>query len=356
MMNETEVYNRACELTKSGQINEALRLYGSLLSNQTLSNYTRSRVFNDLGKIAHFAGEDQKARLFFDRAIFSDALYIDSYRNLMTLNADLLAGKNKSYKFSIVISTYNRLQELKRCIDSLRKNTYCPAEIIIVCDPCDDGTIEYLQQEDGKGGVVSMINETRLGSVKCWNKGISAAAGDYVLCIFSDDMEVMPGWDLAVIAAVDDDPAAGCAAPLVVYPDGTVESPGQYNPYRSFTFPWIGKASWIDTANVIRQPLINFPEFYFLRECDYGYTPVVKRECLEKVGLLDERFEHYFIDPDFGYRIQQAGYRNIYCPTSVVMHRDLSKKDPDLVRKRFEPDMANFYSKWDLFDFRYVYL
>jgi GT2 family glycosyltransferase len=353
MMNESEVYNRASELTKSGQINEALRLYGSLLSSQTLSNFIRSRVFNDLGKIAYSAGEVQKARLFLDKAIFSDALNEDSYRNLTSVNAKDVSNK-KIFKFSVAITTYNRHLELKRCVDSIRRNSFYPAEIIIVCDPCNDGTIEYLEQEQGKGDVVVIINEYRAGAVKSWNKGLSAAAGNYI-CLLNDDMEVMPGWDLALVAAIDEDPEAGCGVPLVIYPDGTVQSPGQYNPYRSFTFPWIGRASYIDTAKVTGQHLINFPEFYFPRECDYGYAPVMKKECFEKVGLLDEQFEHYFIDPDLGYRVQQAGYKNIYCPTSVIMHYDLSKKDPELVRKRFEPDLNKFLAKWDLYDFCYVY-
>jgi len=149
MINETEIYNSASELTKSGHINDAKRLYGNLLSNPMLSNSVRAKVFNDLGRIFYSSGEVQKARLFFEKAVFADALCEDGYRNLMSVNASYV-GDKKRFKFSVVISTYNRYPELKKCIESIRRNSYYPIEIIIVCDPCADGTVEYLKLEDGK--------------------------------------------------------------------------------------------------------------------------------------------------------------------------------------------------------------
>lgn len=78
------------------------------------------------------------------------------------------------------------------------------------------------------------------------------------------------------------------------------------------------------------------------------YFPVIKSVCFEKVGFLYEGFKHYFADPDYGYRIQEKGYKNIYCPTSLFFHYDLSKKNPALFQERFKIDGTLFKEKWGL--------
>jgi glycosyltransferase involved in cell wall biosynthesis len=45
---------------------------------------------------------------------------------------------------SIVILTYNQLEYIKLCIESIRKYTAVPYEIIIVDNASNDGTVEYL--------------------------------------------------------------------------------------------------------------------------------------------------------------------------------------------------------------------
>jgi GT2 family glycosyltransferase len=159
----------------------------------------------------------------------------------------------------------------------------------------------------------------------------------------------MPGWDLAIIATIDDDKNAGCGVSLVVYPDGTIQSPGQHNPYKSSFFEWIGKVTFADLSHVQKRSIEHFPEIQVPRECDYGYFPVMKRECFEKLGtVVDERYKHYFVDPDIGYRIQALGYKNVYCPTSVLVHHDLGNRNSELIFKRFNMDVGEFAQKWKL--------
>lgn len=349
-MNDTELYGRAFSSAEAGQIYDALRQYEELLSKPGVDSSLKAKVYNDLGVISYSAGDDDRAESFLRRSIFSNLLFEDAYRNLLGINARRVKDKT-NHRFSIVIPTFNRCSDLQRSVNAIRKNSFYPFEIIVVTEPCHDGTIEYLEGEREKGDIVAIVNETRLGTTISTNTGFSVATGSYV-SLLSDDVIVTPGWDLAIVQTIDDDPAAGCAVPLVAYPDGRVQSPGQYNPYKSRLFDCIGKVPFVDTAQIVGNFIENFPLFQLPRECDYGYFPVMKRECFEKVGHLDEQYKHYFVDPDLGYRIQAAGYKNIYCPTSVLVHYELSKKDMSTVQERFNADLEKFVKKWGIYQYR----
>lgn len=52
-----------------------------------------------------------------------------------------------------------------------------------------------------------------------------------------------------------------------------------------------------------------------------GFSMILKRSVLNRIGLLDERFSPaYFEDDDLSYRIIQAGYKLLLCKNSFVYH------------------------------------
>jgi GT2 family glycosyltransferase len=259
---------------------------------------------------------------------------------LPTLPRDIL--------FSVVLPTYNRCRALVRCLDSLRRNSFFRLDIRVICEPCADGSLEYLATQQGSMDVNVTINPTRLGMSPSINLGLSQSKGDYIFLI-NDDLEFMPGWDVSVVKTLAAFPEAGCGVPLVLYPNGAIQSPGNYNPFRSHTHEWIGRVPHVDTAPAFGKPIGCFPQLHIPRPCDYGYFPVFKRACWEKVGYVDDGFKRYFIDPDFGYRVQQAGYQNIYCPHSVLIHHELSHKDMTAVYEVARGDRQHFFDKWNLY-------
>ncbi|MFY7885918.1 MAG: glycosyltransferase family 2 protein [Dolichospermum sp.] len=87
-------------------------------------------------------------------------------------------------KFSIVITTYNRLSFLKRAIESAQKQTI-PCEIVVVDDCSNDGTAEYLQSL-GKL-IIFRRNPQNLGQSFSVNLGVETAQGDWIKLIDDDD-------------------------------------------------------------------------------------------------------------------------------------------------------------------------
>ncbi|ERT08172.1 glycosyl transferase 2 family protein [Lyngbya aestuarii BL J] len=95
-------------------------------------------------------------------------------------------------RFSIVITTYNRLNLLKRAIDSALKQTV-PCEVVIADDCSSDGTEEYvknlcqsqLQQSDRR--LIYHRNERNSGHSQTMNMGVSVASGEWIKPVDDDD-------------------------------------------------------------------------------------------------------------------------------------------------------------------------
>lgn len=91
---------------------------------------------------------------------------------------------------SVIIPTYNRRNTLKRCIDSVLKQTYRHFEIIIVDDCSVDGTMEFLETEYGAVADIDIVyirNDRNIGVSASRNVGVSHANGEYIAFHDSDD-------------------------------------------------------------------------------------------------------------------------------------------------------------------------
>lgn len=91
-------------------------------------------------------------------------------------------------KFSILIPAY-KSKFLKECIDSCLRQTIKEFEIIIVNDASPENLDEIVEQYNDRR-IHYYINKTNCGSVNVvdnWNKCLSYASGDYVICMGDDD-------------------------------------------------------------------------------------------------------------------------------------------------------------------------
>lgn len=95
--------------------------------------------------------------------------------------------QKKSSLISIIVPVYNTEQMLKRCLDSIVNQTYSPLEIVLIDDGSTDGSgaiCDSYMQQDNRIRVFHIKNQ---GLVNARKVGVSAATGDYVSFIDSDD-------------------------------------------------------------------------------------------------------------------------------------------------------------------------
>ncbi|HUG21937.1 glycosyltransferase family 2 protein [Piscinibacter sp.] len=96
--------------------------------------------------------------------------------------------------FSILIPSWNNLDYLRLCVDSIRKNSVHRHQVIVHVNDGSDGTREWVQQS----GVDVTFTETNVGI--CWavNEAAMLAEHDYIVYL-NDDMYCLPGWDSALL-------------------------------------------------------------------------------------------------------------------------------------------------------------
>jgi glycosyltransferase involved in cell wall biosynthesis len=88
---------------------------------------------------------------------------------------------------SVYIPTKNRLELLKRAIESVLDQTYPNVELIVVDDASTDGTREYLAKETESGRLRAIFNEESLGACAARNTAISHSRGEFVTGLDDDD-------------------------------------------------------------------------------------------------------------------------------------------------------------------------
>ena len=87
-------------------------------------------------------------------------------------------------KISVIIPTFNRLDLLKRAIDSVLNQSIKPYDIIVVDDGSTDGTSEMIQH---KYKSINLIQQKNSGVSAARNSGIKNAQGDWIALLDSDD-------------------------------------------------------------------------------------------------------------------------------------------------------------------------
>jgi len=237
--------------------------------------------------------------------------------------------------FSITIPTFNNLDYLKVCINSLRKNSKFKHQIIPHVNVGDDGTKEYLQTEK----IDYTFTSYNSGICEGVNKASKTANFDYILYAH-DDFYFCPGWDSVLIDEVKK------IGHKKFYLSGTMMHNGQI-PFDCG-----------DTAD-------NFNEDKFLSEYkkhnyhDFQgstWAPhLIHRDIWNKVGgFSEEFFPGTGSDPDLNMKLWNIGIRifkgindfKVYHFGSIVSRK--FKGDPNIKTESGSRGGKIFLLKWGI--------
>lgn len=92
--------------------------------------------------------------------------------------------------FSILIPTWNNLDFLKLCVDSIKKNSTYEHQILIHINEGKDGTLDWVKQE----GLEYTYSQNNIGVCLALNGLRTLVKTDYILYM-NDDMYACPEWD-----------------------------------------------------------------------------------------------------------------------------------------------------------------
>jgi GT2 family glycosyltransferase len=234
---------------------------------------------------------------------------------------------------SIVVLNYNTREHLRTCLTGLqgavpaslgrpRPPNGLEVEVFVVDNASSDGSADMVAREFPW---VRLIRSPRNGGFAFGNnQALRQAQGDAVLILNPDTL--MPPRGLAgLVQVLRAHPEAGIVGPKLLRPDGSMHLACR----RSFPTPRVsffrlsGLSRLFPRSATFGRYNLSYVDPDLAIEVDSvcGACMLVRREVVECVGLLDERFFMYGEDLDWCLRTREAGWTVRYEPSIVVQHQ-----------------------------------
>jgi len=206
---------------------------------------------------------------------------------------------------TIIVPVWNRRDLLESLLGCLRALTYPIAELIVVDDGSDDGSAELAESL----GAHAIRMPAHGGFAKAVNRGIRESHTPLV-AIVNNDVQPEPDWLEKLVAALEPDDWFATGRILQASHPDRIDA--------TYDLLCRGGASWRAGHGV--QDDAPFRERRRITSAPLT-AALFRAELFEKIGLLDERFESYLEDVDFGLRCALAGLRGCYAPHAVARHQ-----------------------------------
>ncbi len=222
-------------------------------------------------------------------------------------------------KVSIVVLNWNGLQDTLDCLESLKAVDYKSFDIILVDNGSNDGSAGKFKEIARQNSKINLILKPKnLGFSGGANVGIRKALeqkADYVL-LLNNDTRVNPSFLTHLVRVALSDPNIGILGPKVYYEgqDRVLYCAGS-RVIKALGQPLLRGLGQVDRGQFDRQEPVGFIS---------GCCLLIKKEVIEKIGLLDESFFAFFEDLDWNIRAQQSGYQSVYVPSSIIWHKGSS--------------------------------
>jgi len=225
-------------------------------------------------------------------------------------------------KLTVVIVNYNVKYFLEQCLHTaIKAGSRLSSEIIVVDNDSVDGSCQMVEEKFPE--VKLIANKENLGFSKANNQAIRIAKGEYIL-LLNPDTVVEEDCFLKIVEFMDKTPEAGGLGVKMI--DGK----GRFLPESKRGLPTPEVAFWkmfgfsrlFPRSKRFGQYHLGYLDKNQIHEVDVlaGAFMLLRRETLDKVGLLDEDYFMYGEDIDLSYRITKGGYKNYYFPETTILH------------------------------------
>jgi GT2 family glycosyltransferase len=245
---------------------------------------------------------------------------------------------------SVVIPSYRDSERVATLVASIRKTVPAGMAQIVVAD--DASGPEHVAKLRAIEGIEVVEGEQNSGFAANVNRGLRAADPQHDVVVLNSDTEARSGWLACLQYASHQEDDIGIVGARLLYPDGRIQFAG--------TARNLGAPEWFDHR-------------YRFKPADWGPAglagPVlavtgacmyVRREAIERIGLLDERYPMAYEDVDWCLRAWQAGLRVLYFPAASLYHHESVTRGTD-VGERERESQRLFWERWgEFFDARDV--
>ncbi|MFA6170866.1 MAG: glycosyltransferase family 2 protein [Patescibacteria group bacterium] len=249
---------------------------------------------------------------------------------------------------SVIIVSWNVKEKLKKNLKALFSGQEgISSEVFVIDNNSRDNSAEMVEKEFPQ--VKLIANKDNLGFAKANNQAINKSRGKYIL-LLNPDMRVMPNTLYSMVKWMDSRPEAGVAGCRLVNERGE-------------TIPHVRRfPALLDQLAIIFKLPHFFPgvlNHYLFKNFDYskeaavdsirGSFFMIRRETMDKIGGLDERFFIWFEEVDYCRRVKNAGLKVMYTPSASSIDyvgQSISQVSRGAAQKYFRGSMLKYFEKW----------
>ncbi|MBO5030905.1 MAG: glycosyltransferase family 2 protein [Lachnospiraceae bacterium] len=250
-------------------------------------------------------------------------------------------------KISILIPNKDHIDDLRRCIDSIReRSTYENYEIIVIENNSEQqATFDYYKTLEEQENITIVIYKGAFNYSRINNFGAGFATGKYLLLLNNDTQVISMNW-LESMLMYAQRPDVGAVGAKLYYGDKTIQHAGVV----------VGLGAHRTAGHTHYK--INYDNLGYMGKLCYaqnvsavtGACLMVKKSIYDALGGLDEAFQIALNDVDFCLRIREKGYLNVFTPFAELYHFESASRGIDAANeakaKRYEEECALFRERW----------
>ena len=216
-------------------------------------------------------------------------------------------------KIYIILLNWNNEEDTLECIESLEGINYDNYKIIVVDNGSEAESVLKIEKKYPELKIIK--NKENFGFAGGNNIGIKYAmenGADYVL-LLNNDTTVEKDFLEKLVEAGELNKENGLLGPKTNY----------HSEQNRIWFAG-GKVSWLKNKGThIGLDEIDSKQYDEIKEVDYltGCCLLIKREIIEKIGVLEEDYFLYYEDTDFCLRAKNIGYKCLYIPEAKIYHK-----------------------------------
>jgi len=229
---------------------------------------------------------------------------------------------------SIIVVSHEHADYLPVCLGALPSAAEgLTSEVIVVDNRSSDGSAEVARRTLPDATV--LVNERRRGFSANCNTGLRQSTGRYVLFL-NPDTEASAGSITALARFLDDHGDVGVCGPQLRFPDGSVQpSCRRFPTFSSAVARRTPLRRALGESSLNARHLMLDVDHDETRDVDWmlGACLMARREAIDDVGPMDERFYLYVEDIDWCLRMHQHGWRVVYVPAAQITHHHLAVTD-----------------------------
>ena len=260
---------------------------------------------------------------------------------------------------SIIIVTFKSADLIEKCLSCIKKNENSfKIELVIIDNNSNDDTllnIRKFSSQNHRNLTIKVIeNSENTGFAYAVNQGLTEACGDFIL-LLNPDVFLFNGFLKQAVGSLNEDCEMGLIAPQhLSLKNEIIPSCREFPGYSILLWEITGLSILFNRSKIFGRWRMGYFDHKSVREVDQPMASCLlgKKEVIDKIGPMDERFTIFFNDVDWCRRFKEKGYKVIFNPEikiyHLVGHSVRQKKYSMILHSHFEfyLYLKKYYKKW----------